>query len=278
MLARLESIERKIPFYEGLILETREIHPGMGLRTIYEKHQPEGIGRDRFIELGIYLGLCKDPVTNRNRTTYTHRGSRYLNLLVDAYLTDVNQAWATDITYFKIGLKTFYISLIMDLYSKRILGHHRSDNLRAESSAVALQMALDNRGIKNYQHTLIHHSDRGSQYVSELYTEILEDYKIKISMCSNVYENTMQERVNRTIKNQYLKNWEIKNQYELASKLDQAVYAYNYDKPHSAIFKMSPVEYEESLKSIPKELRVKMKIFTFDNRAHVDPNQTIISF
>ena len=278
MLARLESIERKVPFYEGLILETREMHPGMGLRTIYEKHQPDGIGRDRFIKLGIDLGLCMDLPTNRKRTTYTHRGTRYLNLLVDTYLTDVNQVWATDITYFKIGLNTFYISLVMDLYSKRILGHYCSDNLLAVSSAVALQMALDIRGIKNYKHTLIHHSDRGSQYVSELYTEILGDYKIKISMCSNVYENTMQERVNRTIKNQYLKHWKIKNQRDLASKLDQALYAYNYDKPHSALFKMSPVEFEESLKTIPQELRVKIKIFTFDNRAHFDPNQTTISF
>jgi putative transposase len=115
MLQRLQKIEERIPYYEGMIAQIREIHPGMGLRTIYEKTQPEGIGRDHFIDLGIRLGLCMDPVTNRKRTTYVHRGSRYTNLLVGIDFTDVNQVWATDITYFRISDVFYYISLIMDL-------------------------------------------------------------------------------------------------------------------------------------------------------------------
>jgi transposase InsO family protein len=149
--------------------------------------------------------------------------------------------------------------------------------MRAESSVQALKMALDNRGIENYDHTLIHHSDRGSQYVSDLYTDMLTDYEIRVSMCSSVYENTMQERVNRTIKSHYLKYWHIKNLPELNLRLKDAVFAYNYDKPHSALGKMSPVEYESYLQSVPLNERFKLQIHTNDSRNNiVDPNQILL--
>ena len=284
MLQRLERIEQRIPYYEGMIMEVRDIHPNMGLRTIYEKIQPEGIGRDQFIALGIRLGLCMEPITNRKRTTYVHRGSGYQNLLAGIDFTDVNQVWATDITYYKLSDVYYklsdvfyYISLIMDLYSRRILGYFAADNMRAESSAKALKMALDNCGVENYDQNLIHHSDRGSQYVSDLYSDMLNDYEIRISMCSSVYENTMQERVNGTIKNQYLKHWHIKNLIELNKRLEDAVFAYNYDKPHSALGKMSPVEYEKSLQSIPLNERFKLQIHTNDRRDNIiDPNQILL--
>jgi transposase InsO family protein len=150
--------------------------------------------------------------------------------------------------------------------------------MRAESSAIALQMALENRGTIDYDQQLIHHSDRGSQYVSKLYTDLLEQYNIRISMCTNVYENAIQERVNRTIKSQYLKNWRIKNKYELDRKLEQAVYAYNFDKPHSSLSKKCPVEFEILLPSIPVKHRPLIKIFTRDNRQTYDPNQIRIMF
>jgi len=277
MLQRLQGIEQRIPYYEGMIMQIREIHPNMGLRTIYEKMQPEGIGRDHFIDLGIRLGLCMDPVTNRKRTTYVHRGSGYLNLLTGIDFTDVNQVWATDITYYRISDVFYYISLIMDLYSRRLLAYIAADNMRAESSVRALKMALDNRGITHYHDTLIHHSDKGSQYVSDIYTGMLRDYGVKISMCSSVYENTMQERVNGTIKNQYLKHWNIKNLSELNKRLEDAAFAYNYDKPHSSLGKMSPVEYEKQLLNIDLNDRVKLQIHTNDSRNNIaDPNQILL--
>lgn len=277
MLHRLQAIEQRIPYYEGMIAQVRDMHPGMGLRTIYEKTQPAGIGRDYFIELGIRLGLCMDPPTNRKRTTYVHRGTGYTNLLAGIDFTDVNQVWSTDITYYKIGDLFYYISLVMDLYSRRILGYFAANNMRAESSVKALKMALDNRGIKNYAQALIHHSDKGSQYVSDIYLDMLLDYGIRVSMCSSVYENTMQERVNRTIKNQYLKHWSIKNDTVLNKRLEDAVFAYNYDKPHSSLGKMSPVEYENQLQNIAMNDRRKLQIHTQDTREKIiDPNQILL--
>lgn len=274
MIKRSEQQAKKAPYYIGLIMEVREMHPGMGLRTIYEKVNPDGIGRDSFIALGISSGLCIEPPRMAIQTTLVHPSTFYRNLLSGKEFTDVNQVWSSDITYFSLNNTTFYIILIMDVYSRRILGYQVSDNLRAENNIKALKMALDTRGNRKYDLGLIHHSDRGSQYTSENYTDLLEEFEIQISMCSNVYENTHLERVNRTIKNRYLKNWNIKNVYQLKQKLEQAVFAYNYDKPHKSLGKVPPVEYEDKLVQIPLNERKKLEIFTIDNRrGSKDPNQ-----
>ncbi len=78
----------------------------------------------------------------------------------------------------------------MDVYSRRIVGYHLADNMRAENNLLALQMALALRGINNYHQSLIHHSDKGTQYASDAYTEELEKYEIRISMCSEVLKRT----------------------------------------------------------------------------------------
>ena len=150
----------------------------------------------------------------------------------------------------------------MDVYSRRIIGYNIADNMRAENNLSSLKMALQIRDIKDYEQHLIHHSDKGTQYASDTYTELLEQYGIRISMCDEVYENTHIERVNDTIKNQYLKRMEINNREELKMKLDEVIKAYNETRPHQSLKKMSPVVYEDYLASINKENRIKMKIYT----------------
>ena len=246
----------------GLIYEIREMHPGMGLRTLYERHQPEGIGRDAFIALGMRNGLRLRAVHKSVRTTFSVKSNRYRNLLVDKIFTDVNQIWASDITYFKIGETNYYIVFIMDVYSRRIIGYSVGDNMRAEQNIEALQMSYNLRGIDNFNNKLIHHSDKGSQYISNDYTQLLDDFGIQISMCNIVYENAHIERVNGTIKNQYLNHWKITNFNHLRTKLQNAVWAYNFEKPHSKLGKMSPVEFEESLKELSAEQKKEITIYT----------------
>jgi len=238
------------------------MHPGMGLRTIYERYQPEGIGRDAFIELGLRNGFRLKSVHKSVRTTFSVKSNRYGNLLDGKRFTDVNQIWSSDITYFKIGEQTYYIVLIMDVYSRRIVGYNVDDNMRAEQNIKALQMALDLRAIGNYNSELIHHSDKGSQYISDDYTGVLNDFGILISMCNCVYENAHIERVNGIVKNQYLHHWKITSYIDLCKKLEKAVWAYNYEKPHSKLGKRSPVEFEEALKELSLEQRKEMVIFT----------------
>lgn len=252
----------KEPFYIGFIIQIREMHPGMGLRTMYERYQPEDIGRDAFIALGLTYGFRLRAVHKSVRTTFSVKSNRYPNLLEGKRFTDVNQLWTSDITYFQLGDKTYYIVLLMDVYSRRIVGYSVADNMRAEQNVKALQMALDLRGINNFKEQLIHHSDKGGQYISNDYTDLLTDFGIQISMCNIVYENAHIERVNGTIKNQYLYRWKITSFMQLCSKLERAVWAYNYEKPHSKLGKLTPVEFEESLKELVDEQRKELFIYT----------------
>ena len=254
--------EEKAVLYLRMMEQCREIHPGMGLRTMYEMLNPEGIGRDAFIALGLQEGFRLKNVEKQTRTTYSVKSNRYRNLLGGVEFTDINELWSSDITYFFCLEQFFYIVFIMDVYSRRIIGYSIADNLRAENNLVALKMALETRGIDDYRQGLIHHSDKGTQYASDSYTQTLEQHKVRISMCNEVYENTHIERVNDTIKNQYLKRMEINNCKELGKKLNEVIKTYNETRPHQSLKKMSPVQYENYLKQTEKENRKTMTIYT----------------
>ena len=99
---------------------------------------------------------------NQTRTTYSTKSNRYGNLLGDIEFNGINQLWSSDITYLYCLDQFFYIVLIMDVYSRRLIGYNIADNMRAENNLEALQMALKLRGIENYHQSLIHHSDKGT--------------------------------------------------------------------------------------------------------------------
>lgn len=274
------AYEAKIPLIEGLIQQTRELHPGMGLRKMYEKTRPEGFGRDAFIAYGMQLGYRLRTVRNGARTTYSVRAAKFPNLLKEKRFTDVNQVWTTDITYFNLQGTFVYISLVMDVYSRRILGYTLAKDLRAIHSLNALKMACKTRGIKSFDNTLIHHSDRGSQYLSNAYIKLLNQYKIRLSTCQSVYENTHIERLNGTIKNQYLKRWKIESFSQLAKKLKKAIQAYNQDRPHDSLKGMNPIQFEHNIKSIDMKQRTALKIYTseFTDRTWINPLQLVLNF
>ena len=271
-LQRLVQERQKATLYVRSMEQIREIHPGMGLRTMYEMLQPDGIGRDAFVALGLQEGFRLKSVEKQTRTTYSTKSNRYGNLLGDVEFNGINQLWSSDITYLYCLDQFFYIVLIMDVYSRRLIGYNIADNMRAENNIAALQMALRLRGIDNYHQNLIHHSDKGTQYASDAYTQTLDSYEIRISMCNEVYENTHIERVNDTIKNQYMRRKEIKNKRQMEAQLDATIKAYNESRPHQGISKMSPVEYEKYLLKEPIEKRTKMKIYTV--KLNVDTNIT----
>lgn len=277
MRKREEQAKLKIALYLNLIYEIRLTHPSMGLRTIYEKEQPEGIGRDAFIALGLMHGFVLEPIQSGPKTTIAHPSALYPNLLGSRKFNGLNQLWSSDITYYRVGEKWCYLTFIMDVYSRRIVGYNASDNMRAYNNVQALKMALDLRSISDYDKKLIHHSDRGSQYISDAYTGLLNDRKILISMCQNVLENAHIERVNGIIKNKYLKHWPINNLHQLRKYLKKAVDAYNYEKPHRGIEGKSPVDFENYINETQQNLRPVMKIFTYHQKIdETDPNQLVL--
>jgi putative transposase len=256
-----ELVNNKAVTYVGLMHEIRTMHPGMGLRAMYEQFQPEGIGRDSFVALGLSEGFRLKAYQSPIKTTRSVKSTKYKNLLVDYKLTDVNQLWVSDITYYLLNDQHYYIVLIMDVYSRRIVGYSVANNMSRENNIEALRIALTQRGITDYKGGLVHHSDRGSQYTSDDYTELLESYGIRISMCTNVLENAHCERVNGTIKNDYLRRWHITSEKGLFSAVKRAVNNYN-NRNHLGLPKMTPIQFETYVKELDWEKRPKMSIFT----------------
>ncbi len=277
-LERAKALEQKGAAYVGFMLEVREMHPGMGLRTMHDHFQPEGIGRDAFIALGLAEGFRLAVAKNHVRTTLSVKNRRYKNLLGGRRFTGVNQLWGSDLFYFPVNGRHCYVVLIMDVYSRRIVGHSVADNMRAENNVAALRMALTLRGVADFEGSLVHHSDRGSQYVSDDYTELLEEHGILISMCNDVYENTHIERANGTIKNGYLNRWGIADGRTLFKSVTRAVESYN-QRPHQSLpKKMTPIAFESYIKELGDEKRTVMEIYTVCNQKSVNPSQLEFDF
>ena len=257
---RAEEFDNKVVVYIGFIEHVRIDHPGMGLRAMYEQFSPSGVGRDAFISLGLQQGFRLRKPHNPMITTRAVKSNRFSNLLDGIKVTDVNEVWGSDLFYFPHGEKHFYGVQIMDLYSRRLLGYSMSNNMRAEQTLAALEMALNTRGVDNYNDTLIHHSDRGSQYVSNIYTDTLESRGIRISMCATVLENAHSERLSGTLKNQYLVGFNTSTPQKLINSMSKAAIGYN-NRAHRSLNKMTPIEYEVYLKSVPLDKREVMTIF-----------------
>lgn len=242
----------------------REDHPGCGIEKMYDTLLPEWLGRDRFVNILMQLGYRVKPLRNYTRTTFPSC-FRFKNLIEGLLLWDKNQLWQSDITYFRVGSDYCYIVFIIDVYTKQILGFQASDNMRAEANILALKMAIKNSGksIKG----LIHHSDRGSQYGEKTYVKLLEDAGAYISMGLSAQDNAYAERVNGTIKNEYLRYWEIKDLLSLQRKLAKAVNHYNNKRIHRSLPKKStPNEFNKEIVTSPSQKRPMVTVYAEGNQ------------
>jgi putative transposase len=232
---------------ELIILQVREDHPKMSCRDMYRLVNPQYIGRDRFEAFCLEEGFRVEIKKNFRRTTNSLGVTRFDNLIQGLEVTGVNQVWVSDITYYEMNGRFYYLTFIMDLYSRNILGYHAGDNLLTQNTTIpALKMAIKARNKQDLT-GLIFHSDGGGQYYSKEFLKITSDYKIKNSMGENVYENPNAERLNRTIKNNYLNPYDPHNMISLKKMLTKAVKMYNAQKPHRSLKGLSPEGFEESI-------------------------------
>lgn len=224
----------------------REEHPGCGVEKMYYTLKPSYLGRDKFCEIFMGLGYRIKQIKNYIRTTVpVHLG--YPNLVEGMVLTHPYQVLQSDITYFYLNNEHYYyIAFVTDVYTRQIMGYNVDDNMRTKSNVKAMKMALGQ--LKKDERILIHHSDRGGQYGSGRYTSLLRENGIGISMGLVAYDNAYAERVNGTIKNEYLKKWHIKSFKDLKSALKKAVKHYNEKRKHLAFKNIhSPLEFKKSL-------------------------------
>jgi transposase InsO family protein len=226
--------------------ELRSEHPGCGVEKMYHTLKPEFIGRDRFVELLMDLGYRVRRIKNYHRTTIP-TSHKYPNLIEGLLVKSKNTLWQSDITYFDVGGKFYYIVFILDVYTRQIVGYAVSDNLRADANLAALKMAIAAHGVPR-----IHHSDRGSQYIDNRYVTMLKNNDVQISMGLKAQDNAYAERINGTIKNDYLKHWEIKSFAELKKKVKQAVNHYNTKRIHDSLpDRISPDEFNRNMEKYP---------------------------
>ncbi|MBE0641422.1 MAG: IS3 family transposase [Bacteroidales bacterium] len=226
---------------EKIIGKIRKDHPRMGCRTLYWMLQPETMGRDRFEvfckQAGFYL-----PRVRRFKQTTDSRGTpRVPNYFLETDKIDgPNQVWVSDIMYYVLNGRFYYVTLILDVYTREIVGYQASSNLRTESTTLpALKMAVSKRGITR-EHSLVLHSDGGGQYFSKDFGEYCNRLNIRSSRAEDVYANAIAERLNRTIKNDYLIPYSPVNFEELAQMLTKAVYLYNTARPHQSLGRCTP--------------------------------------
>ena len=240
----------------------RNKHPRIGTRKLYIMLQAflteNGIklGRDALFNLLASHHLLVRKRKRRIRTTNSyHWFKKYPNLIKDFEPKASNQLWVSDITYWKIdSARHFYISLITDAYSHKIVGYHVSETMEALEVVKALQRALSAMGAERPL-KLIHHSDRGLQYCSSVYVKLLQDYGIQISMTENgdPRENAVAERVNGIIKDEYLENYSVNNLKEAKELLDAVIALYNEERPHMTINNLVP----NALHAITPNIKIK---------------------
>lgn len=256
-----QSYEAEMDIVERLI-SYRLRHPVMGLRKLYKLICPS-VGRDKFYTIAREHKLLAYRAKNAQRTTYPVRFSQVENLLVGKRFKELNHLWVTDITYFRVGNKFYYLSFIMDLYSRKIVAYTAAPTLQAEHSLEVLQQAILQRDIQP-QNKLIHHSDKGTQYFCNAYIELLNQYNISRSASNTVLENAHAERLNGIIKNEYLQHFAITSFETLQVALKKAVRLYNEERPHDSLGGLSPVQFETRLLDTPIKDRYTLTVFTLE--------------
>lgn len=243
-------------FVVEYIKHIRRKDRGIGGGKLWQMYHREfgrehSVGYNRFYDIIEKYNLKVRKRKRRAKTTDSNHGlPLYPNLVRELIPVRPNQLWVSDITYMVLYLDArtgeydfCYLSLVTDYYTKEIIGWCVGETLEARFAIEALRMALS-RIDKNMMHGLIHHSDRGVQYASYAYTDILRANGIRISMteCGDPKENAVAERVNGIIKNELLMGMSFTSIGQVREALRTAIDFYNNERPHMSLDWKTPAE------------------------------------
>jgi putative transposase len=180
-------------------------------------------------------------------TDSAHTLPIFPNLARHVKLTGLNQLWVADITFIRLRNEFIYLAVVLDAYSRRVIGWDLARTLQAELAVRALEMALSQRSWK--AEGLIHHTDRGVQYASTDYTDLLEQNEIQISMSrrGNPYDNARAERFMRTLKEEEVHGANYRDLEDARSRIGEFLdQVYNRQRLHSALRYLTPEEFEQA--------------------------------
>jgi putative transposase len=247
-MAEKEEYEADV---RGHIEAVRMEHPRAGYRTLqhYLKRRGLEIGEYRLRKILKKNALGIKIKRRFIRTTNSEHGHRvYPNLLKDHEVSRVNEAWVADITYIRIANGFVYLAVILDLYSRVVVGWQVSKKIDGELALDALKMACQRR--KPALGT-IHHSDRGVQYLCEKYVSHLKDngFKISCSAKGNPYDNAFAESFMKTIKTEEVYLFSYETILDVADRIGRFIEeVYNEKRVHSSLGYLTPKEFEKVIK------------------------------
>lgn len=226
--------------------------PGIGaykmfliLKDVFKEAMP---GRDKFYEIVNRNGLMLKPERRRHTTNSNHNYRKYKNLIKELVVSRPNQLWVADITYIDTDDGVVYLHLLTDAWTHEIIGWVLSDTLTSSHTIAALKMGIDHAAGADLS-TLTHHSDRGSQYCSNAYLDLLKSVKASISMTEDYKptDNAIAERVNGIIKQEWLyRTKRPKDLEDAKGRIRDIIYFYNNKRPHMSNDMMTPVEKRKS--------------------------------
>lgn len=244
--SRIEQRSQELKQVKTLVQEVRMELSRIGTRKIYfllhERFLESGlkIGRDGLFDFLRSENMLIKPLKNYTKTTDSkHWLKKHPNLYSGVDTVErPEQFFVSDITYIKSRQRTHYLSLVTDAFSRKIMGYQLSNNMDAENVVKALDMALKNRKTSK---KLIHHSDRGLQYASEIYQSKLRNNKVIPSMTDgyDCYQNALAERINGILKQEFLVE-KCNNINELKVLIDESIVRYNSVRPHLSLNMKTP--------------------------------------
>jgi transposase InsO family protein len=191
--------------------------------------------------------LCLRKRKYVSTTDSGHSLPIYPNLAAEAVLSGINQLWVADITYIRLRREFVYLAVVLDAFSRRCIGWNLGRRLDDGLTLRALRMALERREVEP---GLVHHSDRGVQYASKEYTDLLKESAIAISMSrsGNPYDNAKAESFMKTLKYEEVYLWEYDSFDDAKEQIARFFEdVYNIKRLHSAIGYMPPAEFEQQL-------------------------------
>jgi putative transposase len=256
---RSEAVKFECGIIVDLVRRERSIAKRVGAKRLHLILQDElaghgiMIGRDKFLEVLRANDLLVRRRRRRIITTMSrHRLRKYPNLAKYLEIDQSEQLWVSDITYLVVAGRHCYLILITDAYSRKVMGYNFGRTMDTAFCLRALRAALANRSFPERQ--LMHHSDRGLQYCSKAYTELLKESGITISMTEHgdPLENALAERMNGIFKDNFALDTDFDSFEGAQSHIEKAIQYYNNRLPHSSIDMLTPTEAHHKIGPLKK--------------------------